>query len=157
MGLEYTPQFYYFAALTVLNDSKGKHFKKFKGYLKKLKKWAKDSPDNYLHKYELVMAEYYRIKDKRSKAADFYALAVEHAHLSKYLNDEAVANEAAAKFYLAQGKNDIALTYIVKSRYAYLKWGALAKVESLDEQYGRLLSRAILTTADYRNKYYPIK
>ena len=151
--MEYTPQFYFFAALAILNDITGQRSNKLKGYLKKLKKWAKDSPDNYLHKYELAMAEYYRTKGDRIKAADQYELAVEHAHQSRYLNDDAIANECAAKFYITQNKKDIALTYIVKARYAYLKWGAKAKVEFLDQHYELLLSRAILTTADYRNKY----
>ncbi|WP_239530701.1 adenylate/guanylate cyclase domain-containing protein [Muriicola jejuensis] len=154
MGLEYTPQFYYFAALSIIGATEGKRSKKLKGYLKKLKKWSKDCPENYQHKYELVMAENYRVKNKNIKAADYYERAIENAHQNKYLNDEAIANESAAKFYIAQNKNDIALTYVVKARYAYLKWGAMAKVESLDQQYGKLLSLAILTTSDYRNKYY---
>jgi predicted ATPase/class 3 adenylate cyclase/tRNA A-37 threonylcarbamoyl transferase component Bud32 len=156
VGMEYTPQFYFFAALTLIRtaDQDSKTFsKKFKLYSGKLKKWAEDSPFNYLHKYELVMAEYYRHKGDKSKAEDFYCLAIDNSHLQKYLNDEAIANECAAEFYLAQNKKDIALTYIIKARYTYLKWGAKAKVNQIDTKYQQLLNLAIKSTADFRNRF----
>jgi histidine kinase len=156
VGMEYTPQFYFFAALTLIQtaDYNPKTFsKKFKLYSGKLKKWAKDSPYNYLHKYELVMAEYYRHLGKRVHAEDFYCLAIDHAHTQKYLNDEAIANECAAEFYFALNKKDIALTYIIKARYAYLKWGAEAKVDQLDSLYQQHLSLAIKSTSDFRKRF----
>lgn len=155
VGMEYTAQFYFFAALTLLQthekDQPGFN-KKFKLYSSKLKKWAKDSPGNYLHKYELLMAEYYRVVGDRIKAEDYYCLAVDHAHEQKFLNDEAIANERAAEFYLQQNKKDIALTYIIKARYTYLKWGAKAKVEQMDTLYRPLLNVALKSTADFRNR-----
>lgn len=156
VGMEYTPQFYFFAALALIRtaDQTPKTFnKKFKLYSGKLKKWAEDSPYNYLHKYELIMAEYYRHRGEKSKAEDFYCLAIDHSHAQKYLNDEAIANECAAEFYLAQNKKDIALTYIIKARYTYMKWGAKAKVEQLDIKYQQLLNLAIKSTADFRNRF----
>ena len=156
VGMEYTPQFYFFAALTLIRtiEKDPKIFsKKFKLYSGRLKKWAEDSPYNYLHKYELVMAEYYRHTGDKSKAEDFYCLAIDNSHFQKYLNDEAIANECAAEFYLAQNKKDIALTYIIKARYTYLKWGAKAKVDQIDTKYQQLLNLAIKSTADFRNRF----
>jgi predicted ATPase/class 3 adenylate cyclase len=156
VGMEYTPQFYFYGALALLHtkDIEPQGFqKKFKRYSGKLKKWAKDAPSNYLHKYELVMAEFYRLKGDKIKAEEFYILAIDHAHEQKFLNDEAVSNECAAEFYLEQNKKDIALTYIIKARYVYLKWGAKAKVEQIDTQYRQLLNLAIKSTSDFRNRF----
>lgn len=156
VGMEYTPQFYFFAALTLIQtaDYYPKSFsKKFKLYSGKLKKWAKDSPTNYLHKYELVMAEYYRHRGHKAKAEDFYCQAIDHAHTQRYLNDEAIATECAAEYYLSQYKKDIALTYIIRSRYTYLKWGAEAKVDQLDLLYQQQINLAFKSTSDFRKRY----
>ncbi|MDJ0718605.1 MAG: AAA family ATPase, partial [Prochloraceae cyanobacterium] len=107
---------------------------------KKMKKWAHHAPVNYLHKFYLVEAERHRILAHKPKAMEFYDRAIELAREHKYLNEEALAYELAAKFYLAIGKEKIAKTYTLEARYAYLTWGATAKVKHLEEKYPELLS-----------------
>ncbi|MEB3826256.1 GAF domain-containing protein, partial [Phormidium sp. CCY1219] len=103
-----------------------------------MKKWAHHAPMNFLHKYYLVEAERNRVVGKEIKAMNQYDRAIELAKENQYLNDEALANELAAKFYLAKGKIKIAQTYMQEARYCYLKWGATAKVKHLEETYPQL-------------------
>jgi signal transduction histidine kinase/DNA-binding response OmpR family regulator len=53
-----------------------------------------------------------------------------------------LANELAAKFYLAWGKEAIAQLYFQKAHYAYQVWGAQAKVEHLEEKYPQFLIKS---------------
>lgn len=101
----------------------------------KMKFWADHAPMNYLHKFHLVEAEKKRILGQHIEAADEYDRAIDLAKEHEYLNEEALANELAAKFYLARGKNKIAQTYFLEAHYCYLKWGATAKVNDLNQRY----------------------
>lgn len=108
---------------------------------KKMKKWALHAPMNHRHRYRLVEAEWLRVKDNRSrKAARYYEEAIQLALKHKYLNDEALANELAARHYMDAGLTTVARAYIQKARYCYEKWGAMAKVKAIDGHYGDLLS-----------------
>ena len=106
----------------------------------KMKYWATHAPMNYLHKYYLVEAEKYRVLNSKIKAMEYYDLAIANAKENKYIQEEALSYELAAKFYSYQGKNLIAKTYILEARYCYLKWGANAKVEHIDQTYPHLLT-----------------
>jgi len=106
---------------------------------KKMKKWAKHAPANHLHQYELVEAERARVQRRQAKAMMFYDQAIAHARENRHLREEALGNELAAKFYLSQGREKIAKTYLREARYLYHKWGAFAKVQQLERKYGELL------------------
>jgi len=106
---------------------------------RKMKKWARHAPMNHLHRFYLIEAERLRVLGSDVRAEDCYDRAIELARENLYVNDEALANELAAKFYLARGKTGVARTYMRDARYCYQRWGAAAKVKDLDERYGRLL------------------
>ncbi|MBI5249577.1 MAG: AAA family ATPase [Desulfomonile tiedjei] len=105
---------------------------------KKMKKWAHHGPMNHLHKFILVEAECYRVLRKHDRAEECYKQAIQLARENEYINEEALANELAAKFYLARGDVDLGRSYLLDARYCYERWGALAKVKLLDEK-NRLL------------------
>ncbi|NER50844.1 MAG: GAF domain-containing protein [Symploca sp. SIO1A3] len=107
---------------------------------KKLKKWADYAPMNHLHKFYLVEAERYRILGRVNQAAELYDRAIALAKEHEYLQEEALGNELAGKFYLAQGKTTIARAYMLEAHYAYLKWGAVAKIKDLEERYLQLVA-----------------
>jgi len=75
------------------------------------------------------------------EAMEYYDKAIASARENEYVNEEAIANELAAKFYLLRDKEKIAHTYMMEARYAYERWGATAKVKDLDERYPQLLER----------------
>jgi GAF domain-containing protein len=107
-----------------------------------MKKWAHHAPMNYLHKYYLVEAERYRILGKTKQAMDYYDRTIALAKENQYIQEEALAYELAAKFYLSQGKELIARTYLQEAHYRYLRWGALAKVKDLENRYPKLLTKS---------------
>ncbi|OJJ12528.1 hypothetical protein BI308_25640 [Roseofilum reptotaenium AO1-A] len=102
--------------------------------------WAQSAAMNYQHKYDLVEAERSRITRKRTEAIELYDRAIAGAKDNQYLQEEALANELAAKFYLDWGKEKIATGYMTDAYYCYAHWGAKAKTDQLEETYPQLLS-----------------
>ncbi|MEA5477123.1 AAA family ATPase [Pseudanabaena galeata UHCC 0370] len=113
---------------------------KIKADLQRLTKLAKSAPMNYQHKVWLLEAEYFRVLGKSSQSADLYDRAITGAKEHKYIQEEALANELAARFYLDLGKDKIAQVYMTEAYYGYVRWGATAKVLDLETQYPQLLS-----------------
>ncbi len=107
---------------------------------KKLKKWAHYAPTNYQHKVLLVEAEQCRILGQKAEAIDRYDQAIALAKQHNYLNEAALANELAARFYLDWGKERLAQDYLIDAYYDYARWGAKAKVKDLEQQYSQLLT-----------------
>jgi predicted ATPase/signal transduction histidine kinase/tRNA A-37 threonylcarbamoyl transferase component Bud32 len=105
----------------------------------KMRTWATHAPMNYLHKFHLVAAEQHRVLNEYLLAMNHYDYAINLAKEYQYINDESLANELAAKFYLEWGKYKIAQAYLTDAYYGYLSWGALAKVEDLAKRFPRLL------------------
>ncbi|MEG4444398.1 AAA family ATPase [Microcoleus sp. AT9_B4] len=105
----------------------------------KLKQWADYAPMNYQHKFDLVEAEKSRVLGQKSTAIEFYDKAIFLAKANEYMQEEALANELAAKFYLDWDKKRIAGEYMIEAYYAYARWGAKAKVADLEKRYPQLL------------------
>ncbi|BAY50526.1 ATP-binding region ATPase domain protein (plasmid) [Scytonema sp. HK-05] len=101
----------------------------------KMKQWAHYAPMNYLHKYNLVQAETARVLGQLLEAEEFYEQAIQGARENGYIQEEALAYELAAKFYLFRGREKIAQTYMKEAHYCYDRWGATAKVRDLETRY----------------------
>ncbi|WP_346341767.1 SpoIIE family protein phosphatase [[Phormidium] sp. ETS-05] len=98
----------------------------------KMKKWAKHAPANHLHKYLLVEAEQHRIRGKYPEAESCYNRAITLAKEHEYIQEEALAQELTAKFYLRRNLEAVASVYFYQARYSYQLWGATAKVNQLE-------------------------
>ncbi|MFB2970610.1 AAA family ATPase [Aerosakkonema sp. BLCC-F183] len=120
-----------------------KYFSKVVYNQKKMSKWAHYAPSNYQHKYELVEAEKARILRQYEKAIEYYDRAIKGAKEQGYIQEEALANELAAEFHFSCGRERIAQTYLTESYYAYIRWGAKAKVKDLEERYPQFFSQII--------------
>ena len=108
----------------------------------KMKIWADNCPENFLHKYVLVEAEIARITGKEIELIwDLYDRAIASAHENEYIQNEALGNELAAKFWLGKGQEEIAKLYMRKAHYGYQLWGAKRKVEDLEQKYPQLLPK----------------
>jgi class 3 adenylate cyclase len=105
-----------------------------------LHRWAELAPMNYGHKYDLVEAERYRVLGDRANAIEYYDRAIAKAQDQEYLQEEALANELAAQFYLDWDKVKIARTYAIEAGYCYHRWGAIAKVQHLEGKYPQLFA-----------------
>ncbi|MEA5467255.1 ATP-binding protein [Spirulina sp. 06S082] len=118
--------------------------------------WAHYAPMNHQHKVDLVEAEKCRVLGQKLEAMELYDRAIAGAKVNEYIQEEALANELAAKFYLdwgfdcaqpsteqhrsPNGKEKIAGLYMQEAYYGYARWGAKAKVEDLETRYPQLLS-----------------
>jgi predicted ATPase/class 3 adenylate cyclase len=111
-----------------------------------MKMWADHAPANYRHKYELVDAEVSRVSGQDWETRDKYDEAITHAVANEYLQDEALANELAAKFYLRKSnpQKHVARHYLRDAVYAYVRWGATVKAQQLEKQYPDLLSQTTM-------------
>ncbi|MEG4505484.1 AAA family ATPase [Microcoleus sp. F6_B4] len=113
---------------------------------------AVSAPMNFQHKYDLVEAEKYRVLGENYPAGDYYDRAITEAKANDYIQEEGLANELAAKFYLGCGKEKVAAGYLQEAYYCYARWGAKAKVADLEQRYPQLLapilqpSRSVLST-----------
>ncbi|AFY81975.1 putative ATPase [Oscillatoria acuminata PCC 6304] len=105
----------------------------------KLKVWAMHAPFNHQHRWQLIAAEYHRVLNQRADAIEYYDCAIATAQEHQFIQEEALANELAAKFYLAWGKEKIAAGYLQEAYYCYSRWGAKAKVVDLETRYPHLL------------------
>ncbi|QLE57953.1 AAA family ATPase [Nostoc sp. TCL26-01] len=120
----------------------------------KMRIWADHAPQNYQHKYDLVAAEKARVLGQFLAAEELYEQAIQGARDNEYLQEEALAYELAAKFYLARGREKIAQTYMREAHYCYQRWGAKAKVKDLETKYPQLLIQSpTIRTTDRQTIY----
>lgn len=137
--------FYYSLILTALyvNASeldKNQYRLQLESNQKQMQVWADGCSENFLHKYLLVQADIARIYGQDLEAIDLYDKAIASAKENQFIQNEALGNELAAKFWLARGKEDFAQLYMQKAHYGYQLWGAKRKVENLEHKYPKLLA-----------------
>ena len=111
------------------------HLNAIAAHHKQLKIWAENCPENFENRAALVGAELSRIESRDLEAMSLYEQAIRSARDNGFINNEALANELASRFYAARGFEDIARLYLQKARYCYLRWGADGKVRQLEEMY----------------------
>ena len=140
-------QLWMFDALTRLaaypqqeRTSQTKLLNRVKSTQRKLLKCARLMPANFQHKYDLVAAEKCRVLGDLTQAMELYDRAIAGAKANQFCQEEAIANELAAKFYLTWGKAKIAAIYMQAAYYSYVLWGATAKTVDLERCYPQLLA-----------------
>jgi predicted ATPase/C4-dicarboxylate-specific signal transduction histidine kinase len=105
---------------------------------------AESCPENFGSQAALINAEVARIEGRLPEAETLYEKAIQSARKHGFIQNEAIAHEVAARFYLARGFETIANAYLRNARYCYLRWGATAKVEQLDQRYQLVAEEASL-------------
>ncbi len=140
------PVFYFYdslIALAALNSESEETSEVFqqieKNQTQLQQQWAHHAPMNFQHKYDLVEAEKNRVLGNNYQAIELYDKAISGAKINEFLQEEALANELAAKFYLEWGKEKVAATYMQSAYYCYARWGAKAKTDDLEKRYPDLL------------------
>ncbi|MFB2770534.1 AAA family ATPase [Pelatocladus sp. BLCC-F211] len=139
--------FYFYDSLVQLsryahvsNESQKLILEKVAANQGKMQIWAHHAPMNFLHKFHLVEAERHRVIGEYLEAIDYYDRAIAVAKENKYIQEEALSNELAAKFYLEWGKEKIAQPYLTDAYYGYARWEAKAKVKDLEKRYPESLA-----------------
>ncbi|NEO86967.1 MAG: AAA family ATPase [Spirulina sp. SIO3F2] len=145
-GQVFVPLFYFYDALSWLSlypeldeADKEQAIARISSHQARIAKWARYAPMNYAHKLYLLQAEHHRILGQKVDALECYDRAIFGAKENEYLQEEALANECAAKFYLNWGKERIAATYMQEAYYGYARWGAKTKTDDLEANYPQLL------------------
>ncbi len=154
-GQVFVPLFYFYDALSHLNIylslekiEREDRMARILSHEARMAKWADCAPMNYAHKLNLMKAEKHRVFNEKVEAMEMYDLAIAGAKENAYIQEEALANELAAKFYLHWGKAKVAVAYMQEAYYCYARWGAKAKTDRLEEKYPQLLA-PILEKAEY--------
>ena len=148
--------YFYFTALTVAAlyenasaDEQAGWRDLLATHREQLREWAENYPPTFADKHALVSAEIARIEGRDADAMRWYEQAIQSARENGFVQNEALADEVAARFYLARGLEMIAHMYLRNARNCYDRWGALGKVKQLDEHYPHLHAErvAVSTTA----------
>ncbi|MBC1220130.1 AAA family ATPase, partial [Nostoc sp. UCD120] len=147
-GLFVVPLFYFYDSLAQLaiyhiakESERPAILEKVQANQQKMELWATHAPTNHLHRFYLVEAERCRILGQKLEAMDYYENSIAKSQENGFLQEEALAYELAGKFYQSLGKELIHQTYITKAYYAYIRWGAIAKVKYLESKYTFLVGQ----------------
>ncbi|WP_089718883.1 ATP-binding protein [Candidatus Entotheonella palauensis] len=111
------------------SSNQAQYWKQLEINQQQLNTWAENCPENFWHKYLLVAAEIARLRGDDWEAGDLYDQAIRAAGEQGFVQDEALANELAAQFYLSKDRASIASVYVHEADYCYRTWGAMAKVQ----------------------------
>ena len=137
--------YYCYAALTVAAlyenasaDEQTKWRELLTAHREQLREWAENYPPTFADKHALVSAEIARLEGRAFDAMQLYEQAIQSARENGFVQNEALAYEVAARFYLACGFEMFAHTYLRNAWNCYDRWGAHAKVKQLDERYPHL-------------------
>ncbi len=146
-GLLRFAEHYFYQAIILLStyednteEDKDKYWKTLIEHQEKFKVWSDNCPENFLHKYLLISAEIARLSKQDLEAMELYEQAIASAQANGYIQNEALANELTAKFYLSKGQSKIAQLYFREAYYGYEKWGATIKVKHLEKKYPEFFS-----------------
>jgi PAS domain S-box-containing protein len=114
---------------------------------KRLMGWSAHAPENFRHKYDLVLAEEARVFGRTIEAMERYEKAIRGARDNGFIQETALAYERAAIFYLGRQMQETARLYLVQAYEHYARWGAGGKVRHLERLYPWLAQgRRSLTT-----------
>jgi predicted ATPase/GAF domain-containing protein len=132
--------YYYYAALTVatLYDKASTEQQTgwrdlLAAHQEQLREWAENYPPTFDDKHALVSAEIARLEGRDADAMRLYEQAIKSAREHGFVQNEALAQEIAARFYAARGVDSIASDYLRNARDCYLRWGAFGKVRQLEQ------------------------
>jgi PAS domain S-box-containing protein len=137
--------YFYYAALTMAalyetasSDQRAGWRKLLMEHREQLREWAENYPPTFADKDALALAEIARIEKRDADALGLYEQAIHSARDSGFVQNEGLAHELAAKYYLTHGLETAGYAHLRNARNCYDRWGAHGKVKQLDERYPRL-------------------
>ncbi|MEH2567387.1 AAA family ATPase [Bradyrhizobium sp. AZCC 2289] len=141
--------YFYYTALTVAalyenatDDEQSRWRELLTAHRERLREWADTYPPTFADKHALVAAEIARLEGRDADAVRLYEQAIQSAREHSFVQNEGVAHELAAGFYLGRGSTTAARAHLVDARSCFARWGALGKVQQLDQRYPWLCEKA---------------
>ncbi|MER8447646.1 AAA family ATPase [Mesorhizobium sp. M1066] len=123
-------------------EERAPHIEALAAHYRQLEIWAQHCPANFGDRKALLAAEIARLEGYALDAERLYEEAIRLAGENRFTQNEALANEHAARFYAARGFEIISDAYLRNARDCCLRWGADGKVRQLDELYPKLREKA---------------
>jgi PAS domain S-box-containing protein len=146
--------YFYYSALTVsaLYEAAGTDQQQawrdlLTGHREQLREWAESYPPTFADKHTLVLAEIARLERRDVDAQGLYELAIQLARENGFVQNEGLAHELAAQYYLARRLETAGHAHLRNARNCYDRWGAHGKVKQLDERYPRLREERAVTSS----------
>ncbi|MFL6602433.1 MAG: AAA family ATPase [Steroidobacteraceae bacterium] len=143
-------EYHLFAALAWANhldsappEARNEHLQTIVAHHQRLAQWALQCPDNFQDRATLVAAELARVQGHDAAAIRGYEQAAHCARERGFVQNEALANELAARYFLSRGSATAAQGHLEAAHSAYARWGATSKVEQLEEQFPQLRSHPL--------------
>jgi predicted ATPase/signal transduction histidine kinase len=97
--------------------------------------WAEHCPQNFAHKAALVGAEIAKLSGASTEAMKLQRAAIGGAAQQLCIQDEAIAHELRARFFLEEGEFALAAVHFRAARERYRQWGATLKVVDLEREH----------------------
>ncbi|MDI9244703.1 diguanylate cyclase [Marinobacter sp. CHS3-4] len=119
--------------------------KRLEDDLARMTRWADNCEANFRHLQHLMMAELACLDGDQNAALAYYDAAIDGARNHRFLRDEAIAYERAARYLLTIGRGRSAEGYLRGALGMYNRWGAHRKAGMLQEEFPVL--RELSTTA----------
>ena len=142
------PEHYFYYSLILLEnyanfteDEKKQSWDIIKTNHEKLAVLAEDCAINFENKHLMISALMAGISGNFVKATEQFDSAIESARNHGFIQNEALANELTAKYYLSKGKTTIAAAYLKEACLSYTRWGASMKIKHLEEFYPQMLKK----------------
>lgn len=150
IGTITVPEHYFFYSLTLTalypaatHEDKTQYLEILHQNLNKMATWADNCKENFRHKYLLVAAEIARVTGDDIAAIEKYNAAVDSARENGFVQNEALANELAARFWLSKNRKSYARLHMEKAHRGYQRWGAKRKVAHIEKKYAALVIKPV--------------
>ncbi|MCA9667833.1 MAG: serine/threonine-protein kinase PknK, partial [Myxococcales bacterium] len=102
--------------------------------------WERHCAANNQHKRELVDAAIAVLDGDGRRATDLYRQAIEGAEAQGFTHEAALANEWAARYFLARGLERGAAGYLKQAHFLMRRWGATRLASRLAARYPAILT-----------------
>jgi PAS domain S-box-containing protein len=139
VGLIQLLDYFYYTALTVAalyenatTDEQTRWRDLLTAHREQLREWADNYPPTFADKHALVSAEIARVEGRDTDAMRLYEAAIQAARKHGFVQNEGIAHELAARFYVARGATTAGRTHFEEARNCFARWGAHGKVRQLD-------------------------
>jgi PAS domain S-box-containing protein len=144
-GQIYLLDYFYYTALTVAAlyedgsaDERAGWLTLLTAHREQLREWGDNYPPTFADKHALVSAEIARLEGRDRDAMRLYEQAIQSAREHRFVQNEGVAHELAARFYLARGSATAGRAHLEEARSCFARWGADGKVRQLEQCYLQL-------------------
>ncbi|NLD46021.1 MAG: GAF domain-containing protein, partial [Clostridiaceae bacterium] len=110
--------------------------------LLRLKTWSDNCPENFAHKYYIVLAEIKRVQNSPLETIiDLYKKSLDSIRNGDFINLRALINEIIGEFWFSREYEIIGTAYTREACYLYEQWGAIEKVNILNRKYPDIFNK----------------